>query len=66
MAFSIDEVVDLYKHVINKSKHWELIGLMTILVSITIDRSRGLNPNFLAFIQIITLNAYKNILIYIF
>lgn len=48
-GISTDAVVDLYKHIIDKCEHLQLIGLMTI-GQYGYDCSQGPNPDFLVFI----------------
>lgn len=49
-GISTDKVVDLYKYVIDKCEHLEVIGLMTI-GQYGYDCSQGPNPDFLALID---------------
>lgn len=48
-GITTDEVTNLYKHIIDKCEHIEVIGLMTI-GQYGYDCSQGPNPDFLVFI----------------
>lgn len=47
-GISTDKVIDLYKYIIDKCEHLEVIGLMTI-GQYGYDCSQGPNPDFLVF-----------------